>query len=175
MDGPDIQGGDDRRKNNAVRAEQRPRPAVRRTGPLCGGRRTVPKGVANPGRASYNRVARGAVLPRKLKRQRRKRLWNPLDEVWDCPADNQIRHHRRPQGASGLFSDALFRGAERAVRAARPHLRVLVLFAAAAGLWCLLPRLFCPGRHPVFVLRHTGRRRKHKWIGSMILQRWRRC
>ncbi len=76
MDGPDIQGGDDRRKNNAVRAEQRPRPAVRRTGPLCGGRRTVPKGVANPGRASYNRVARGAVLPRKLKRQRRKRLWN---------------------------------------------------------------------------------------------------
>ena len=34
---------------------------------------------------------------------------------------------------------------------------------------------FCPGRHPVFVLRHTGRRRKHKWIGSMILQRWRRC
>ena len=162
-------------KNNAVRAEQRPRPAVRRTGPLCGGRRTVPKGVANPGRASYNRVARGAVLPRKLKRQRRKRLWNPLDEVWDCPADNRIRHHRRPQGASGLFSDALFRGAERAVRAARPHLRVLVLFAAAAGLWCLLPRLFCPGRHPVFVLRHTGRRRKHKWIGSMILQRWRRC
>ena len=130
MDGPDIQGGDDRRKNNAVRAEQRPRPAVRRTGPLCGGRRTVPKGVANPGRASYNRVARGAVLPRKLKRQRRKRLWNPLDEVWDCPADNRIRHHRRPQGASGLFSDALFRGAERAVRAARPHLRV----------WFCLPR-----------------------------------
>ena len=37
----------------------------------------------NPGRASYNRVARGAVLPRKLKRQRRKRLWNPLDGVWD--------------------------------------------------------------------------------------------
>lgn len=142
MDGPDIQGGDDRRKNNAVRAEQRPRPAVRRTGPLCGRRRTAPKGVANPGRASYNRVARSAVLPRKLKRQRRKRLWNPLDEVWDCPADNRIRHHRRPQGASGLFSDALFWGAERAVRAARPHLRVLVLFAAAAGLWCLLPRLF---------------------------------
>ena len=48
-----------------------------------------------------------------------------MDEVWDCPADNRIRHHRRPQGASGLFSDALFRGAERAVRAARPHLRVL--------------------------------------------------
>ena len=130
MDGPDIQGGDDRRKNNAVRAEQRPRPAVRRTGPLCGGRRTVPKGVANPGRASYNRVARGAVLPRKLKRQRRKRLWNPLDEVWDCPADNRIRHHRRPQGASGLFSDALF-GAQSGLCAL--HARICVF-------WFCLPR-----------------------------------
>ena len=93
-----------------------------------------------------------------------------------CETDvEKLKQAMLPQGASGLFSDALFRGAERAVRAARPHLRVLVLFAAAAGLWCLLPRLFCPGRHPVFVLRHTGRRRKHKWIGSMILQRWRRC
>lgn len=175
MDGPDIQGGDDRRKNNAVRAEQRPGPQCAGRGRFAADAGPRPKGLQI--RAGHRTIEwRGALCcPRKLKRQRRKRLWNPLDEVWDCPADNRIRHHRRPQGASGLFSDALFRGAERAVRAARLHLRVLVLFAAAAGLWCLLPRLFCPGRHPVFVLRHTGRRRKHKWIGSMILQRWRRC
>ena len=87
-------------KNNAVRAEQRPRPAVRRTGPLCGRRRTAPKGVANPGRASYNRVARGRCAAAQIETAKEEASLEPVGRSMGLPGRQP---DQTPPAAAGRF------------------------------------------------------------------------